>query len=72
MKLDIAKVTVLLRDFQTDIVIVDTNLPSTMPGVTSDCAQLRTEAAKGSGIAYAALHFPGVELKVIDARSKKE
>lgn len=65
----VTKATILLRAAQTDMIILETDLPSTMPLVYTDAASFRAEATKGHGIQYVKDNFPGVPTVVIDTKA---
>lgn len=51
------------------MVILDTDLPSTIPHYTKDVAQFRSAAMRDHGEEYAKQFFPDVPLEVINGRS---
>jgi hypothetical protein len=70
-KMTIKSIQILLTA-GTDKVLFNTDLPSSMPGVTSALAHMEMNVAQGSGMAYVARHFPGIPAEVIDTRPQPQ
>lgn len=64
--------TVLIQKWRTDIVYLQTELPSTMPNVTNNKCIFQFECKQGSGIDYLKSNFNVEEIKVIEPDAEKK
>jgi len=64
---DVKKVTVIERGFLTDIVILHTDLPTPVPGVTQDDLTVEFRAYSGKGSEYVRENFPGIPMEIVKA-----
>lgn len=48
-----------------DEVLLHTNLPSSMPGLTQEKAVLNLKCAAETAVQYVGIHFPGIPVEII-------
>jgi hypothetical protein len=71
MRMEITRVVVMINGPGTDEVFLYTELPSPVPGVTSQPMAARFSAEHGKGVEYALTHFDEVPIEVMDANTGK-
>lgn len=70
MQLTITDAVILLRDGLTDLIYLNTNLPSPFPPeVDTSLLSLRFEATAGEGMAYIQKYLHTVPYRVIDTKN---
>lgn len=67
--MNVSKIVVILTDHGMDLVVLHSDLPSPVPGVTNEPLEVTFFAQYDTGLQYVKTHFPNVPVNVIP-RSK--
>lgn len=62
----ITKLTIITSRIGTDLIILHTDLPSTMPNITIQPATFKLDVASGYGLKYVNENIPNVPIEIIN------
>jgi len=67
--MEITRIVVMVNNPGTDEVFLYTELPSPVPGVTSEPMTAKFSAEYGKGVEYALTNFDDIPVEVLDAKT---
>lgn len=65
MEINITKITIVLNPYGTDLLSLQTDLPSTTPAVSDEKCAMDIRCAKNTGEEYCQKNFPGIPIEKI-------
>lgn len=69
--MNITKVTIILREDGTDLLSLETDLPSNLVSKNADVTTLALKVTRGLGVQYAKNNFPNIPKEVIDIENNR-